>query len=154
MNRWPQLSLTRRDFPACRIGRSQLVQHLHQILEERVGTGFDLVEDIGEVLESFVGAVSGGGAVVVNIADELEAKGTRLNISGSVHDPTGPTGKLFFGMLALMAEFESHLIRAHTREGIAEAKKASRLKGKQPKLSVLQRKRLLADYESGEYTAV
>ncbi len=28
------------------------------------------------------------------IADELEAKGTRLNIGGSVHDPTDPTGKL------------------------------------------------------------
>ncbi|MFX1760166.1 recombinase family protein, partial [Rhodococcus sp. As11] len=45
------------------------------------------------------------------------------------------------------------LIRARTREGMAEAKKAGRLKGKQPKLSTLQRKRLLADYESGEYTA-
>ncbi|MFF3182174.1 recombinase family protein [Rhodococcus pyridinivorans] len=87
------------------------------------------------------------------IADELEAKGTRLSIGGSVHDPTDPTGKLFFGMLSLMAEFESDLIRARTREGMAEAKKAGRLKGKQPKLSTLQRKRLLADYESGEYTA-
>lgn len=56
-------------------------------------------------------------------------------------------------MLTLMAEFESDLVRARTREGMAEAKKASRLKDKQPKLSVLQRKRLLADYESGEYTA-
>ncbi|MGW0020962.1 recombinase family protein [Rhodococcus sp. NPDC003382] len=87
------------------------------------------------------------------IADELEAKGTRLNIGGSIHDPTDPTGKLFFGMLSLMAEFESDLIRARTREGMAEAKKAGRLKGKQPKLSALQRKRLLADHESGDYTA-
>lgn len=87
------------------------------------------------------------------IADELEAKGTRLSIGGSVHDPTDPTGKLFFGMLSLMAEFESDLIRARTREGMAEAKKTGRLKGKQPKLSALQRKRLLVDYESGEYTA-
>jgi len=88
-----------------------------------------------------------------NIADELEAKGTRLSIGGSVHDLTDPTRKLFFGTLALMAEFESDLIRARTREGMAEAKKAGRLKGKQPKLSALQRKRLLADYESGEYSA-
>lgn len=87
------------------------------------------------------------------IADELEAKGTRLSIGGSIHDPADPTGKLFFGMLSLMAEFESDLIRARTREGMAEAKKAGRLKGKQPKLSVLQRKRLLADYESGDYSA-
>ena len=87
------------------------------------------------------------------IADELQAKGTRLSIGGSIHDPADPTGKLFFGMLSLMAEFESDLIRARTREGMAEAKKAGRLKGKQPKLSALQRKRLLADYESGDYSA-
>lgn len=87
------------------------------------------------------------------IADELQAKGTRLSIGGSIHDPADPTGKLSFGMLSLMAEFESDLIRARTREGMAEAKKAGRLKGKQPKLSALQRKRLLADYESGDYSA-
>ncbi|WP_054717882.1 recombinase family protein [Rhodococcus sp. SMB37] len=87
------------------------------------------------------------------IADELEAKGTRLSIGGSIHDPKDPTGKLFFGMLALMAEFESDLIRARTKEGMAEAKKAGRLKGKQPKLSALQHKRLLDDYESGHYSA-
>ncbi|MFZ2175676.1 MAG: recombinase family protein [Rhodococcus sp. (in: high G+C Gram-positive bacteria)] len=86
------------------------------------------------------------------IADELEAKGTRLNIGGSIHDPSDATGKLFFGMLSLMAEFESDLIRARTREGMAEAKKAGRLKGKQPKLKPLQRSRLLTDYESGDYS--
>ncbi len=46
---------------------------------------------------------------------------TRLSIGGSVHDPTDPTGKLFFGMLSLMGEFETDLIRARTREGMAEA---------------------------------
>lgn len=86
------------------------------------------------------------------ISDELERKGTRLNIGGSIHDPADPTGKMFFGMLSLMAEFESDLIRARTREGMAVAKAAGRLKGKQPKLSPLRRKKLLADYDSGEYS--
>lgn len=36
---------------------------------------------------------------------------------------------------------------------MAEVKKAGRLKGKQPKLSALQHKRLLDDYESGQYSA-
>lgn len=35
------------------------------------------------------------------IADELEAKGTRLSIGGSIHDPADPMGKFFFGMLSL-----------------------------------------------------
>lgn len=56
-------------------------------------------------------------------------------------------------MVLLMAEFESDLIRARTREEIAEARKAGRLKGKQLMLSGLQRRRLLADYESGDYSA-
>jgi DNA invertase Pin-like site-specific DNA recombinase len=88
-----------------------------------------------------------------NIADELVRAEVRLNINGMIYDPTDPVGKMFFGMLALMAEFEADLIRARTREGMAEAKKAGRLKGKQPKLSALRRKKLLEDYESGEYDA-
>jgi len=60
---------------------------------------------------------------------------------------------MFFGMLALMAEFESDLIRSRTVEGMREAAKRGRLLGKPSRLSVLQRKRLLADYESGEYSA-
>ncbi len=60
---------------------------------------------------------------------------------------------MFFGMLALMAEFESDLIRSRTVEGMLEAAKRGRLLGKPSKLSVLQRRRLLADYESGEYSA-
>ncbi|AWG02936.1 hypothetical protein BEH62_15180 (plasmid) [Clavibacter michiganensis subsp. insidiosus] len=50
------------------------------------------------------------------IADELAAKGVALSIGGSVHDPTDPTGRLLFNMLAMFAEFESDLIRARTRE--------------------------------------
>jgi len=84
------------------------------------------------------------------IARELEQKQTRISIGGAIHDPTG---KLFYGMLALMAEFESDLIRARTKEAMAIAKAAGRLKGKQPKLSALQRKRLLADYDSGTYSS-
>lgn len=87
------------------------------------------------------------------ISAELQQKGTRLCIGGAVHDPADPTGKLFFGVLALMAEFESDLIRARTKEAIAVAKASGRFKGRQPKLTPLQRKRLLADYESGQYSA-
>jgi len=50
-------------------------------------------------------------------------------------------------------KFESDLIRARTKEAMAIAKAEGRLKGKQPRLSVLQRKRLLADYDSGAYSS-
>ncbi|GAA2709173.1 recombinase family protein [Micromonospora olivasterospora] len=41
----------------------------------------------------------------------------RLNLGGSVHDPTDPVGKLLFTALAMVAEFEADLARMRTREG-------------------------------------
>ncbi len=115
-------------------------------------------------LTAALGAVRDGDVLVVtkldrlgrsardlhDIAAELAGKGVKLSIGGSIHDPGDPIGKMFFGMLALMAEFESDLIRSRTVEGMREAAKRGRLLGKP---SILQRKRLLADYESGEYSA-
>ncbi len=68
-------------------------------------------------------------------------------------DTTTPGGRLVFHIFGSLAEFESDLIRSRTVEGMREAAKRGRLLGKPSKLSVLQRKRLLADYESGEYSA-
>jgi DNA invertase Pin-like site-specific DNA recombinase len=113
-------------------------------------------------LTAALGAVRDGDVLVVtkldrlgrsardlhDIAAELAGKGIKLSIGGSIHDPGDPIGKMFFGMLALMAEFESDLIRSRTVEGMREAAKRGRLLGKPSKLSVLPRRRLLADYES------
>ena len=40
-----------------------------------------------------------------------------LNIGRSAHDPNDPIGRLLFNVLAMVAEFESDLARARTREG-------------------------------------
>jgi DNA invertase Pin-like site-specific DNA recombinase len=53
------------------------------------------------------------------IADELTAREVRLNLGGSVHDPTDPVGRLLFNVLAMVAEFEADLDRARTREAMA-----------------------------------
>ena len=50
------------------------------------------------------------------IADELTSRQVKLNLGGSVHDPTDPVGRLLFNVLAMVAEFETDLIRARTRE--------------------------------------
>src|SRR4051794_6560158 len=77
------------------------------------------------------------------IADELAANGVALKFEGSVYDPTSPTGKLMFNMLAVIAEFEADLIRSRTREGMKVARAKGRLRGKQPKLSGAQQRLLL-----------
>lgn len=54
----------------------------------------------------------------------------RLNLGGAVYDPTDPVGRLLFNVLGMVAEFESDVIRARMREGIATAKVRAK-----PKLS-------------------
>lgn len=69
-----------------------------------------------------------------------------------MHDPTDPVGRLLFNVLGMVAEFESDLIRARTREGMATAKVKGKLKGRKPKLSPT-RERLLVDlYRAGDRT--
>jgi DNA invertase Pin-like site-specific DNA recombinase len=50
------------------------------------------------------------------IADELTTRQVSLNLGGSVYDPTDAVGRLLFNVLAMVAEFESDLIRLRTKE--------------------------------------
>ena len=86
------------------------------------------------------------------IADDLAKREVRLNIGGSIHDPTDPMGKLLFNVLAMIAEFEADLIRMRTREGMKVAKAKGRLRGKQPKLSAKQEIHLLELHAAGEHS--
>ena len=87
-----------------------------------------------------------------DIVDELTNRGVRLNVGGSVHDPTDPIGRLLFTVLSMIAEFEADLARASTREGLAVAKAKGRLRGKQPKLNRRQEAHLVSLVPSGEYS--
>ncbi len=78
-----------------------------------------------------------------DIVADLTKRGVKLNIGGSVHDPTDPIGRLLFNVLGMVAEFEADLARARTREGMAVAKAKGRLRGKQPKLTPAQEKHLV-----------
>ena len=43
----------------------------------------------------------------------------KLALGRTRYDPGDPTGKMFFNILATLAEFEAGLIRMRTREGMA-----------------------------------
>jgi len=87
-----------------------------------------------------------------HIADELTARQVKLNLGGSMHDPTDAVGRLLFNVLAMIAEFEADLTRARTREGMAVARAKGRLRGKQPKLSAKQEAHLVDLYHAGDHT--
>ena len=86
------------------------------------------------------------------IADELTTRQVSLNLGGSVYDPTDAVGRLLFDVLAMVAEFESDLIRLRTCEGMRVAKAKGRLRGKQPKLNRRQKAHLVSLVHSGEYS--
>ena len=86
------------------------------------------------------------------IADELTARQVRLNLGGSVYHPNDAVGRLLFNVLAMVAEFESDLIRLRTREGMKVARAKGRLRGKQPKLNPRQEAHLVALFEAGEHS--
>jgi DNA invertase Pin-like site-specific DNA recombinase len=88
-----------------------------------------------------------------DIADELTSHGVKLNLGGSVYDPTDPIGRLLFNVLAMVAEFEADLIRMRTREGMKVARAKGRLRGKQPKLSPRQEAHLVSLHRAGNHTS-
>jgi hypothetical protein len=88
------------------------------------------------------------------IADELTARRISLSLGGSVYDPIDAVGRLLFNVLAMVAEFESDLIRLRIREGMKVAKAKGPLRGKQPKLNRKQEAHLVSLVHSGEYSTL
>ncbi|MEJ7689627.1 MAG: recombinase family protein [Nocardioidaceae bacterium] len=87
------------------------------------------------------------------IADELTARQVRPNLGGPVCDPKDAVGRLLFNVLAMVAEFESDLIRLRTREGMKVAKAKGRLRGKQPKLNPRQEAHLVELFQTDGHSA-
>ena len=138
------------------------------VAPERIYTdhGFTGTNRARPGLDQALAALRGGDTLVVpkldrlarsvpdarEIADGLAARGVRLQLGASVHDPHDPMGRLFFNILATFAEFEADLIRMRTREGMAVARATGKLRGKKPKLSERQQKELRRMHDTGEYS--
>jgi len=85
------------------------------------------------------------------IADELTTRQVSLNLGGSVYDPNDAVGRLLFNVLAMVAEFvESDLIKARTREGLAVARAAGKLRGRKPKLTPAREALLVDLHKTGQ----
>ena len=89
-----------------------------------------------------------------DIVAELTAREVKLSLGGSVPRPDRPrVGRLLFNVLAMVAEFESDLIKMRTREGMKVARAKGRLRGKKPKLSPRQESHLVELHHAGAHTS-
>ena len=84
---------------------------------------------------------------LVNALAELEAVGVAFVSLRDAFDLTTPAGRLMFGVVAAMAEFERDLIRERVKAGIANAKAKGRRVGRKP--VALDRARLVALHSEG-----
>ena len=86
------------------------------------------------------------------IASELEDTGVELEVLEQNINTKTPEGKLFFTMIAAMAEFEHSMMVARTKDGLAAARARGRLGGRKPKLSDAQKRQVRKLYDARELT--
>lgn len=84
---------------------------------------------------------------VHTVVERLTSQDATLNVGGAEFSAASLSE-----VLAMVVEFESTLRRMRTREGMQAAKARGRLRGRKPKLSSAQERRLVKLYRTGEYT--
>jgi DNA invertase Pin-like site-specific DNA recombinase len=86
------------------------------------------------------------------IADELQDRGVGLRALSQGIDTTNPGGRLFFHLLAAIAEFEHDLIVERTQDGLAAARARGRQGGPKFKMTPTRVRQARAMYDAGEHT--
>jgi DNA invertase Pin-like site-specific DNA recombinase len=89
---------------------------------------------------------------LIETMDDLRQRGIELrSLTENIVDTTSPSGKLVFGIFALMGEFERDLIRQRTRAGLSAARKRGRLGGRPKSMSASDLRKAKAMLSSGDY---
>lgn len=88
---------------------------------------------------------------LISISELLDEKGVNLIILDNNIDTTTPLGKMFFTVMAAIAEFERELIVEGTKEGLASARACGRVGGR-PRINSITIQNALDMHESGKYS--
>ncbi len=91
---------------------------------------------------------------LLNIIEELNKKGVQFVSLKENIDTTTPAGTLILNIFASLSQFEREIILERQRDGIAEAKKQHKYKGRQPiKLDETLFNKMVDEWVKGERTA-
>lgn len=72
---------------------------------------------------------------LIDLAETLQERGIGLRVLHQGIDTTTPAGRMFFHVLAALAEFEAALISERTLDGLEAARARGRKGGRKPKLT-------------------
>ena len=86
------------------------------------------------------------------VVDGLQLRGVGLKALSQGIDTTTPGGRLFFHMLAAIAEFEHDLIVERTQDGLAAARARGRKGGGRFKMTSTKAKQARTMYDAKSYT--
>jgi DNA invertase Pin-like site-specific DNA recombinase len=88
----------------------------------------------------------------LEILSQLADRQVRFALGGAIYDWGDPLARMFLQILAVVAEFETNLLKQRTREGMAIARARGKLRGKPPKLSARQQAHLVKLHTAGEHS--
>jgi DNA invertase Pin-like site-specific DNA recombinase len=89
---------------------------------------------------------------LIDLAEALKNRDVGLRVLDQGIDTTTPAGRMFFHVLAALAEFEASLISERTLDGLEAARARGRKGGRRPKLNDKQVALVRSMYASGEHT--
>jgi DNA invertase Pin-like site-specific DNA recombinase len=72
---------------------------------------------------------------LISLSEQLNNQGIELISLKEKIDTTTATGKMIFGLMAVLAQFERDLISERTKEGLASARARGKLGGRRSKLN-------------------
>lgn len=87
-----------------------------------------------------------------DLSQAIQERGVGLRVLDQGIDTTTPAGRMFFHVLAALAEFESALISERTLDGLEAARARGRKGGRKPKLTKRQVALARQMHASGEHT--
>lgn len=86
---------------------------------------------------------------LLQIAEDLQAKGIHLHIITQGIDTTTPAGKMLFSIMGSIAEYEKSLIQERVNAGLKAAKARGRVGGRPSALSHDDKKQAIALHRGG-----